>query len=216
MALADDEDLPELSQEQVVANTKIVSEKITKNSLPRFITLSTYEGEDEDMLSPTHSNKENFLSPKRGEVQFASPNRLGFNLSQPEPSPSRMGLSPSKKVQLGLSPSRVPGISPMSPRRYPDTEHEEDIFKSGKEKDKFDEEEKRKLQDWAKNVYVPACRSLLEHCSIDMVSTKQVQTYLRLLANTITFFCNEHQSQQELWRVSPSRSESSFLVLCTL
>lgn len=222
MALDDDnEDLSQLSQEQIGSNARIVSETITKSSLPRYITLKTYEEEDEP-LSPTHANKENFLSPNRvGETQLVSPGLTPMRLAPSGTSPSRTGLSPRKKEQLGLSPNRAlldPRLSPMVSRHF-DAELVDDVFELEKEKDQFEEEEKKKLQDWAKNVYVPACRSLLEHCSIDTVSTKQVQTYLRLLANTITFFCNEHQSQQEIRRISPSRSESTIMCLenkCTI
>lgn len=74
-------------------------------------------------------------------------------------------------------------------------EDDDDVFKHEIEEDK-------KLVDWVMNVFVPACKSLLEQCSSEPVITSKVQTYLRLLGNTITFFCNEHQSPA----VSPSRS----------
>ena len=79
---------------------------------------------------------------------------------------------------------------------------DDDVFSDDKEN--IESKDNKKLVDWATNVYVPACKDLLYHCSQEPVSSVKVQTYLRLLGNTITFFCNEHQSP--VHGISPSRS----------
>ena len=73
----------------------------------------------------------------------------------------------------------------------------DDVFKTE------EEEDYKKLVDWATSVFIPACKSLLDQCSAETVINSKVQTYLRLLSNTIVFFCNEHSGI-----VSPSRSTS--------
>ena len=50
-----------------------------------------------------------------------------------------------------------------------------------------------KLVDWAFNVFVPTCRTLLNHCNEERMSTGVIQSDLRNLSNNISFFCHEHQ-----------------------
>lgn len=114
-------------------------------------------------------------------------------------SPSISRLTRSSKVVVSEALA-----SPFSSRRIPhsvpviDIDDDDDVFS----REKQESEEDKKLVDWVMNVFVPACKNLLEQCSEEPVITSKVQTYLRLLSNTITFFCNERQSPV----VSPSRS----------
>jgi hypothetical protein len=96
--------------------------------------------------------------------------------------------------------------SPLSSRRTHQAvgaiKEEEEVFTESKQ----ESEEEKRLIDWSTNVFVPTCISLLEQCSKGDMN--KVQTYLRLLSNSITFFCNEHQS---ITSFSPSRSTSDLL-----
>ena len=68
-------------------------------------------------------------------------------------------------------------------------------------------EEAGKLVDWVFNMYVPTCKSLLECCQSSSVDMKRLHQYLKLLSNSVTFFCNEHQQMRLLKEsVSPSKS----------
>ena len=74
-------------------------------------------------------------------------------------------------------------------------------------------EEAGKLVDWVFSMYVPTCKSLLECCQSSSVDMKRLHQYLKLLSNSITFFCNEHQQMRLLKEsVSPSKS---FTGTCT-
>ncbi len=72
----------------------------------------------------------------------------------------------------------------------------------------------RKLVDWAFNVFVPACRTMLFHCAEDTVDAQQIQLDLRNLSNLIGFFFNEHQRISTLMhphrRLKQSHSASNF------
>lgn len=53
-----------------------------------------------------------------------------------------------------------------------------------------------KLVDWAYNVFVPACKTLLYHCAdgdSSELSSGQIIADLRSLSNTINYFCTEQQ-----------------------
>lgn len=82
------------------------------------------------------------------------------------------------------------------------------VFQDERARVKNEEEIERKLVDWAVNVYVPACKSLLQHCAAKKVVPSKVQADLRNLANTVTYFCNEHQERSNFSHrgLSPSKS----------
>lgn len=128
-------------------------------------------------------------------------------VSQQAPWPKKSG---SEKVNPALA-------SPLTSRRIPNRStipsidiisnnhnaiDDDDVFATNKTNE---HKEDKKLVDWVTNVFVPACKNLLEQCSVEPVVITKVQTYLRLLNNTIMFFCNEHQQSPV---VSPSRSMS--------
>jgi hypothetical protein len=53
-----------------------------------------------------------------------------------------------------------------------------------------------KLVDWSYNVFIPACKTLLYHCSDgggSELSSEQILADLRSLSNTINYFCSEQQ-----------------------
>lgn len=91
-------------------------------------------------------------------------------------------------------------------------EHDDDVFQDG-ELDICTHAD-GKLVDWAFNVFVPACRTMLFHCAEETVDAKQIQLDLRNLSNLIGFFCNEHQRISTLMRphkrLKQSRSASNF------
>ena len=91
-------------------------------------------------------------------------------------------------------------------RHKPDIIVDDDVFSEKNER--RDDKENENLVDWAFNMYVPACKRLLESCNTNPVDFQQIQVYLRLLTNTITFFCNEHQQLQNQHSrgLSPSKS----------
>ena len=129
-------------------------------------------------------------------------------VSQPTPWPKKSG---NEKVNAALA-------SPLTSRRIPNRstipsidiisndheaiEEDDDVFAKSKSSEL---QEDKKLVDWVTNVFIPACKNLLDQCSEEPVIITKVQTYLRLLNNTIMFFCNEHQHSPV---VSPSRSMS--------
>ena len=64
----------------------------------------------------------------------------------------------------------------------------DDVFQEGV--DVHDE----KLVDWAFNVFLPACRTLLCHCAEEEeLRASSIQYDLRNLSNTIDYFCTEQQ-----------------------
>ena len=74
------------------------------------------------------------------------------------------------------------------------------------------EEEDQKLVDWVFSMYVPTCKRIIECCQEQPVNLLQLRQYLKLLSNSITFFCNEHQEIQKqresVSHMSPSKSFS--------
>ena len=89
----------------------------------------------------------------------------------------------------------------------PEESVEDDVFQCDDEGDKNRSE--KKLVDWALNVYVPACRTLLQRCGAKKVDAKKVLSDLRNLSNTVNFFCTEHQKLNEIrstHSMSPSHS----------
>lgn len=89
----------------------------------------------------------------------------------------------------------------------PEEVMEDDVFQCEEKGDKIRAE--KKLVDWALNVYVPACRTLLQRCAAKKVDAKKVLADLRNLSNTVNFFCTEHQKQNEIRSthgMSPSHS----------
>lgn len=129
------------------------------------------------------------------------------------PPASWLKRSSNEKVNLAIA-------SPLSSRKVPhhtatlpmiDVSHDE---QENGEDDVFIDKvpEDTKLVDWVTNVFIPACKNLLDQCSEYPVVITKVQTYLRLLNNTIMFFCNEHQSPV----VSPSRSMSGNSIIALL
>ncbi len=72
------------------------------------------------------------------------------------------------------------------------------------------EEEEVKLIDWVFNMYVPTCKQLLEYCQGHSVNLIKLQQYLKLLSNSITFFCNEHQQIQKQKEMSFSKSFTGY------
>ena len=82
------------------------------------------------------------------------------------------------------------------------------VFQDERARAKSEEEIERKLVDWAINVYVPSCKTLLQHCATKKVVPRNVQADLQHLSNTVTFFCNEHQERSGSNRRSLSPSKS--------
>ena len=72
------------------------------------------------------------------------------------------------------------------------------------------EEEEIKLVDWVFNMYIPTCKRLLECCHGNAVDQKTLQQFLKLLSNSITFFCNEHQQLQKQKEISSSKSFTGY------
>lgn len=103
--------------------------------------------------------------------------------------------------------------SPFTSRRVLNStnETEDDVFTEVVDIRTEEEVEDKKLVDWATNVFIPACKSLLDQCCEEKVINSKIQMYLRLLSNTIVFFCNEHANI-----ASNSRSISGKLFILPL
>ena len=69
--------------------------------------------------------------------------------------------------------------------------HDDDVFQEV-EIDMCTEADS-KLVDWAYNVFVPACRTLLHHCAGKNTELSVIQSHLRNLSNSIGYFCTEQQ-----------------------
>ena len=98
-------------------------------------------------------------------------------------------------VETDASPE--PGLrNTFGPR--PDSslaEGEDDVFQDGG----LDicSETDTKLVDWAFNVFVPTCYTLLDHCNEEKVGAEVIRSDLRNLSNNISFFCTEHQRMSQ-------------------
>ena len=75
-------------------------------------------------------------------------------------------------------------------------EHDDDVFHEV-EIDMCTEADS-KLVDWAYNVFVPACRTLLHHCAEEKTELSVIQSHLRNLSNSIGYFCTEQQKMSNL------------------
>ena len=118
------------------------------------------------------------------------------------PSPMFMRKLSDRRSKVLESMGTLPSI--LVP---PEEMAEDDVFQCEEKVDKNRTE--KKLVDWALNVYVPACRTLLQRCAAKKVDAKKVLSDLRNLANTVNFFCTEHQKQNEIRSthgMSPSHS----------
>ena len=94
------------------------------------------------------------------------------------PSPMFMRKLSDRRSKVLESMGTLPSI--LVP---PEEMAEDDVFQC---EEKVDRTEK-KLVDWALNVYVPACRTLLQRCAAKKVDAKKV---LSNLANSISFAQN--------------------------
>ena len=131
--------------------------------------------------SPKYEAGVNQLSKRRMVRSDSLDSELYLNSTTDDDSSVETDASP----ELGLRSTFNP---------LPDSslaEGEDDVFQDGG----LDicAEADTKLVDWACNVFVPTCRTLLGHCNEEKIGTEVVQSDLRNLSNNISFFCTEHQ-----------------------
>ncbi|XP_019849732.1 PREDICTED: uncharacterized protein LOC100632362 isoform X1 [Amphimedon queenslandica] len=141
-------------------------------------------------------------SDEEGPIMYVSqPNQWPINSSNEKVNPALASPLTSRRIP---NRSTIPAIDIIG-NNHDTINDDDDVFATNKT---TEHQEDKKLVDWVTNVFVPACKNLLDQCSEKPVIITKVQTYLRLLNNTIMFFCNEHQQSSV---VSPSRSMSGLL-----
>ena len=147
---------------------------------------------DSEGGSPSEKHKHNHVS----RLKRQDSNVSDFSLPESSDDSSSDGVGDEGKMFI------------KSSEAIPSLEQEDDIFIDGETPD-VQEQAESKLINWAYNDFVPACHQLLSQCSDSQTRSAQIksaniQSDLRSLSNTITFFCSEQQQRlSQVFQVRP-------------
>ena len=149
---------------------------------------SAYNSSDISEEEDNGSHPINYLKPgmKRNEIVLKSPPQGGKKVVQ-----VKNGLYDDDSSEMSSDDESEVTVPMMLPHVDPD----DDVFREFGDIDICNEAD-TKLVDWSYNVFIPACRTLLLHCSesYNMEETPdQILADLRNLSNTISYFCSEQQ-----------------------
>ena len=210
----------ETRKKSLLGVSSLSSAKGKSNSLPLEATLEMFH--DEGTLSADDSSA--FNSSDSLSLNGENSHSLDFldkgisvgndSLKPPPSSPSRRS-SRDKLIKIGVlyddissevSSDEESFLSPILV-----TDPDDEVFREFADID-ICKDADSKLFDWAFNVFVPACRTLL-FCCADGEDTKesseQITANLRSLSNSINFFCSEQQRMSVLVHRGMSSSVST-------
>ena len=175
-------------------NLKVVYSSSSKsNSLPPGMAVRgaarPSAGYESDTSDDTHLSDDGGLE-KRTCPPYNSPHKKH---SETLDSTSELYLDSSSESS---SEEDEVGIQPLA------MENDDEVFQDP-DIDTYNEAD-TKLVDWAYNVFIPACRTLLDHCIVGGEIERNlnlIQSDLRNLSNIINYFCSEQQRLSGVLRV---------------